>query len=89
LFKIPSGKLHPPVHPSFSWLRIGAEVSTVNLVSRRKKPRELSAASSFAASTNSPAMNTDPAILKNLPLFRIRLSGHAWFKLTDVLLPAF
>jgi len=77
------------VHPSFSWLRIGAEVSTVNLVSRRKKPRELSAASSFAASTNSPAMNTDPAILKNLPLFRIRLSGHAWFKLTDVLLPAF
>jgi hypothetical protein len=27
-------------------------------------------ASSFAASTNSPAMNTDPATLKNLPLFQ-------------------
>jgi hypothetical protein len=64
-----------------------AEVSTVNLVSRRKKPRELSTASSFAASTNSPAMNADPATLKKLPLFRMRLTGHVWFPMADAFLP--
>jgi hypothetical protein len=37
-----------------------------------EKSRELFAASFFAPSTNSPAMNTDPATLKNLPLFRIQ-----------------
>jgi hypothetical protein len=65
------------------------EVSTVNLVSRQKKPHELSAASSSVASTNSPAMNTDPATLKNLPLFRIRLTEHVWFPIADELFHTF
>ena len=47
------------------------------------------AASSFAASTNSPAMNTDPATLKKLPLFRIRLTQHVWVKVLNMLFHAF